>query len=106
MANIDYEIAKKEIIKKFEEHDNRVIIFWYDESKSFYDDIKNDSFDGIKKIIYNNNEFAIKHLLEVEDLESNYLLYFPCPRPQDNENWLLDILLYSEEYYADRKSVV
>ena len=101
MANIDYEIAKKEIIKKFEEHDNRVIIFWYDESKSFYDDIKNDSFDGIKKIIYNNNEFAIKHLLEVEDLESNYLLYFPCPRPQDNENWLLDILLYSEEYYAD-----
>lgn len=101
MANIDYELAKKEIERKFKEYDHRLFIFWYDESKNFFEDIKNDTFENVKTIIFDNNEFAIKHLLEVEDLESNYLIYFPCPRPQDKDNWLLDILLYSEEYYAD-----
>lgn len=102
MSNIDYELAKKEIESKFNEYDHRIFVFWYDETKSFLDDVKRDTFEKAKKIIYDNNEFAIKHLLEVEDLESNYLVYFPCARPQDKENWLLDILLYSVEYYADQ----
>lgn len=100
MANIDYELAKKEIEKKFTDGDHR-IVFWYDETKDFFDDIKNDQITGVRIVIFENNEFAIKHLLEVEDKESKFLVYFPCARPQDKDNWLLDILLYSEEYYAD-----
>lgn len=100
MSNIDYELAKKEIEKKFTDGEHR-IVFWYDETKNFFEDVENDTFINAKTIIFNNNEFSIKHLLEVEDIESNYLIYFPCGRPQDKENWLLDILLYSEEYYAD-----
>lgn len=101
MAKIDYELAKKEIEEKFKEYDHRVVVFWYDETKSFYEHVKNDIIENVKTIIFENNEFEIKHKLEVEDLESNYLIYFPCARPQDKDNWLLDILLYSEEYYAD-----
>ena len=100
MANIDYELAKKEIEKKFRNEDHR-IVFWYDETKNFFEDVKNDQFENVKTIIFDNNEFAIKHLLEVEDTISNFLIYFPCSRPQDKDNWLLDILIYSEEYYAD-----
>lgn len=102
MANIDYELAKKEIESIFKEHDHHIFIFWYDETQSFLEEFKNDSFENVKTIIYDHNEFAIKHQLEVEDLESSYLIYFPCARPQDKDNWLLDTLLYSVEYYADQ----
>lgn len=100
MANIDYDLAKKEILSKFAEQEHR-ITFWYDESQSFLDNIKGDNYGDIKVILFNNNEFAIKHLLEVEDTKSKYLIYFPMKRPSDRDNWLLDILFYSEEYYAD-----
>jgi uncharacterized protein (TIGR02687 family) len=100
MANIDYELAKKELESKFKDQDYR-IIFWYDETKSFYDDVKNDKFNNVKTIIFDKNEFEIKYLIEVEDKTSNLLIYFPIGRPQDKDNWLLDILIYSYEYYAD-----
>lgn len=100
MANIDYELAKKEIMDLFKEGEHR-IVFWYDETKNFFDDLKKDDFEDIKVVIFNKNEFAIKHLLEIEDTISKFLVYFPCARPHDKDNWLLDILLYSEEYYAD-----
>lgn len=102
LGNIDYDLAKNEIESKFKEYDYRICIFWYDETQSFLEEIKNDSFDNVKTIIYDKNEFAIKHQIEVEDLESNFLIYFPCPRPQDKDNWLLDTLLYGIEYYADQ----
>jgi uncharacterized protein (TIGR02687 family) len=102
LGNIDYDLAKNEIESKFKEFEHRICIFWYDETQSFLEEIKNDSFDNVKTIIYDKNEFAIKHQIEVEDLESNFLIYFPCPRPQDKDNWLLDTLLYSVEYYADQ----
>lgn len=101
MSNLGYIEAKKEILQIFSGHDHRIILFWYDETKEFLDDIKTDVFEGIKIVIFDNNEFEIKYLLEVQDTESNFLLYFPCARPQDKDNWLLDMLLYSQEYYAD-----
>lgn len=106
MSSIDYELAKNEIEQKFEKASHRTVVFWYDESKSFQELVEADQFENAKIIIFNNNEFSIKHTLEVEDLESNYLIYFPCARPRDRDNWLLDILLYSEEYYADEVALI
>lgn len=100
--NSSYAEAKLQLDKMFEKpSDHRHIIFWYDPQQDFIDEIKQDSFSNAKIVIYNNNPFSIKTLLEIEDKESNFLLYFPCDRPKDVDNWLLDILLYSEEYYAD-----
>ena len=102
MNDSSYQEAKNQLIKMFNKpSDFRRVIFWYDETQTFIDEIKNDSFDNAKVIIYENNPFSIKTLLEIEDTKSNYLIYFPCKRPSDVENWLLDTLLYSEEYYAD-----
>ena len=102
MNDSSYQEAKLQLIKMFNKpSDFRHVIFWYDETQTFTEEIKNDSFDNAKVIIYENNPFSIKTLLELEDKTSNYLIYFPCKRPSDVENWLLDTLLYSEEYYAD-----
>lgn len=102
MSDSSYQEAKLQLIKMFNKpSDFRHIIFWYDETQTFIEEIKNDSFDNAKIVIYENNPFSIKTLLEIEDTKSNYLIYFPCKRPTDVENWLLDTLLYSEEYYAD-----
>ncbi|MCR5727519.1 MAG: BREX-1 system phosphatase PglZ type A [Lachnospiraceae bacterium] len=103
MASIDYQEARKEIIRMFsqKEASGRKIIFWYDPPANFKDDIVDDNYDCCKMLYCDRNEFAIKKTIEHDDVESNYLVYIPSEKPADNENWLLDILMYSDEYYAD-----
>ena len=103
MASIDYQEARKEIIKLFGRKDasGRKIIFWYDPPANFKDDIAGDNYDCCKVLVCDKNEFAIKKTIEHDDPVSDYLIYIPSEKPADNENWLLDILMYSEEYYAD-----
>lgn len=103
MEQNSYIEAKNQLLNIFKKRSDygRRVVFWYDAPKNFYEDIRNDSFENAKIVIYNNNPFSIKSLLEVEDTESNYLIYFPCEKPKDVENWLLDTLLYNDEYYAD-----
>ena len=102
MASIDYQGAKKEIESIFAKSDTRrKIIFWYDAPMNFKEDISTDSFENCRLLICDKNEFEIKKTIEHEDLISNFLIYIPSERPVDTENWLLDILMYSQEYYAD-----
>ena len=103
MASIDYQEARKEIIKLFGRKDasDRKIIFWYDPPANFKEDISSDSYDCCKVLFCDKNEFAIKKTIEHDDPKSNFLVYIPTEKPADNENWLMDILMYSEEYYAD-----
>lgn len=85
---------------------NRRILFWYDEEAEFTDDLDELDLGDVILLIVDNNYFEIKHILEVEDTASNYLIYKPGPRPDDLDNWLLDIELYSEIFSADRASIV
>lgn len=102
MASIDYQGAKTEIEAIFAKVDGqRKIIFWYDAPMNFKDDIMNDTFVNCKLLVCDKNEFEIKRTIEHDDLISNFLIYIPSERPMDTENWLLDILMYSQEYYAD-----
>lgn len=102
MASIDYQGAKTEIENILAHSDTqRKIIFWYDAPKNFKEDVENDTFPNCRVLICEQNEFEIKKTIEHEDPVSNFLVYVPSERPADTENWLLDILMYSEEYYAD-----
>ena len=102
MASIDYQGAKQEIERIIENSaSKRTVVFWYDPAKNFVEDIKDDSFSNCKTLICDHNEFEIKKIIEHDDLTSNFLVYVPSERPADNDNWLLDILMYSKEYYAD-----
>lgn len=85
----------------------RNIIFWYDAETEFVDDIKDLELEGVEILhLTDNNSFYIKYLLEKEDLESNYLIYSPNPRPTPRENWLLDIEKYSGEFSTDKATVI
>lgn len=102
MASIDYQEARKEIIKLFASNDSeRMIIFWYDPPMNFKEDIAADNYECCRVLVCDKNEFAIKKIVEHDDVQSNFLIYVPTEKPGDAENWLLDILMYSEEYYAD-----
>lgn len=102
MANIDYNGARKEIAHIFEKSGGeRKVVFWYDAPAIFKDDILADNYDCCKVLICDKNEFSIKKTIEHDDPTSNYLVYIPFEKPENSENWLLDVLLYSEEYYAD-----
>ena len=101
MASIDYQEARKEIVNLFKNADGRKIIFWYDAPANFKEDINADSYDCCKVLVCDKNEFLIKKEIEHDDTSSNYLVYIPHEKPVDRENWLLDILMYSDEYYAD-----
>ena len=84
----------------------RRIIFWYDEDKEFEDKVEEVVLENAKVVaLTGNNAFSVKKLLSVDDLTTNYLVYSPlaCNRPDDN--WLLDIELYSEEFRADLISI-
>ena len=52
-----------------------------------------------------NNFFKLKIEIEIEHPKQSYLLYAPFSRPSDEENLLLDILLYSSEFKADQIAI-
>lgn len=86
----------------------RHIVFWYDEEgnyENFYEtlnipNVKKEKINKNKKGLV-NNLLPLKIKLEIEDTNSNYLIYAPFSRPIDSENFLLNIEMYSEEYIAD-----
>lgn len=108
MASIDYSEARKEIIKIFlnRTSNERKILFWYDASAIFKEDVITDNLDCCRVLVCDRNEFSIKKTIEHDDLDSNFLVYVPHDKPVDTENWLLDILCYSEEYYADTVALI
>ena len=73
------------------------IVFWYDAEQSFTDSLAEiNKVIGDIKILNMQGQSALgtKILLEREDTENKYLLYFPYAEPDLEQDWLLDIKLY------------
>ena len=107
---MDIDMINQDLIRRFAaplpEFYQRRIIFWYDEERAFEDQIGDLSLDGIKLLVLTgNNTFAAKKLLCEDDTTSNYLVYDPRPYMKDDNNWLINIQLYSEEFRADLNSI-
>ena len=84
----------------------RRIIFWYDEDKEFEDKLDEVVLENAKVIaLTGNNAFSVKKLLSVDDLTTNYLVYSPCVYNRPDDNWILDVELYREEFRADLISI-
>ena len=84
----------------------RRIIFWYDEDREFEDKIEEVILDNAKVLVLTgNNTFAAKKLLASDDTTSNYLVYCPLRYEKLEDNWLINIELYSEEFRADLNSI-
>lgn len=84
----------------------RRIVFWYDEDKEFEDKLDEIVLTNAKLVaLTGTNNFEVKKLLGVDDITSNYLVYCPLAYDKPEDNWLIDIELYSEEFRADLISI-
>lgn len=88
------------------EGEKRKLVFWEDREKQFLDELEQINIDGVKVVtLTEQNQFATKHLLEAEDLDTSYLIYTNVDL-QSEDNWLLDTVIYSSVFYADRISIL
>ena len=84
----------------------RRIVVWIDEDQEFVDKLDKITLGGAKVVaLTGTNNFYVKKLLAVDDPTSNYLVYRPFAYESDEDNWLLDVELYAEEFRADLVSM-
>ncbi|MGX6979340.1 BREX-1 system phosphatase PglZ type A [Vagococcus elongatus] len=107
---MDLEEILKDLEKRFKEpypeFYKRRIIFWKDEEREFEDAIDTISIQDVRVLkMAKNNKFIVKKLLSFDDQESDFLVY--CPFYFDNieDNWIRDIMRYSEDFRADLGSI-
>jgi hypothetical protein len=74
------------------------LVFWYDGAGDWDKEFEAFAADDVEKVRVENNEFGVKvHILHHSDRNTRFLIYFPSPRPNDADNWLLDLLLQGNE---------
>ena len=84
----------------------RRIIVWIDEDREFADKLGELTINGAKIVaLTGTNNFYVKKLLAVDDPTGNYLVYRPFAYENDEDNWLLDVEIYAEEFRADLVSM-
>ena len=84
------------------EFNQRRIIFWQDEDREFESMLDELSIPDVTIIkLTGTNNFAVKKLLLHDDLTGNYLIYNPFSYAEPQDDWLLDIEKFSEEYRSD-----
>jgi len=85
---------------------NRRIIWWQDDDREFEDAIPELQLEGAKVLVLNgHNSYAAKKLLVEDDPYSSYLVYCPLTFSRPEDNWLINVQLYSEEFRADLNSI-
>lgn len=94
-------------LKKLFHDDGRRIVFWYDEKRAFEADFDNLELSGVQKRRLDQlGLLGMKIEIEKTRPTDKFLLYTPGPKPNPQDNWLLDILLYSGEFNADKATLI
>ena len=106
---MELESVVKQLNKRFAEplpeFYKRRVIFWNDEDGDFKDEVASLNLDNAKVVVlHENNNFTLKRLLTSEDLDHNYLVYNRFAIELEDD-WLLDIKLFSEDFRADQLSM-
>ena len=110
MAGMDLQTIVQDLNKRFAaplpEFYKRRIVVWHDEDQEFVDRISDIELTNAKIVtLTESNNFYVKKLLNFDDTTGNYLLYVPVSYESKEDNWLLDIELYSEQFRADLVSM-
>jgi uncharacterized protein (TIGR02687 family) len=83
------------------------LVFWYDPEQNFGDELANLELPDVQVMdMTGESTLGVKLTLELEDSNGKYLLYFPHAEPESEDDWLLDMKLYSRTFYADRISII
>lgn len=103
---MDTEKVMLDLNKRFQaplpDYYKRRIIFWFDEDREFEDKLDEITLNNAQLVrLTGRNTFAVKKLIGHDDPYSNFLIYSPINYEKLEDNWLLDVQLYSEEFRAD-----
>lgn len=83
------------------------LVFWNDPEREFEDVLSSLALDGVRVLRLDElGALEVKIHVEREDSEGRYLLYSPAEEPDYEDDWLLDIRLYSRAFRADRASII
>ena len=83
------------------------LVFWNDPEREFLSSLPDIALDDVTILKLDETPaLELKIRLEREDPEGRYLLYSPNEEPEYQDDWLLDIRLYSRSFRADRASIL
>lgn len=83
------------------------IVFWNDPDREFQNTLPFLSLDGVTTLRLDEvGALEAKYRLEREEPTGKFLLYAPTEEPDYEDDWLLDIRLYSRSFRADRASIL
>lgn len=81
------------------------IIFWYDENEELKLQFNELVLEGIEKLVVEKNQFYIKFFVNKEKPNTKFLLYLPYKKPENSENWLLDMELASYVFQTKQEAM-
>ena len=81
------------------------LVFWYDEKADMTDLFNSLDMGGVEKVVIENNEFMLKYKVLIEQPKQRFLIYQPKEKPDDNNNWLLDLVLSNYEFHTEAASL-
>ncbi|MFP3913097.1 MAG: BREX-1 system phosphatase PglZ type A [Desulfobacteraceae bacterium] len=95
------------LARLFDEEGYR-IVFWNDPDREFYITLTSLNLpDGVRILrLDQTGALEAKIRMERDDPEGRYLVYSPAGEPDYEDDWLLDIRLYSHGFRADRASII
>ena len=83
------------------------IVFWNDPDREFQMILSMLGIDGVTTLRLDEvGALEAKYRLEREEPTGKFLLYAPTEEPDYEDDWLLDIRLYSRSFRADRASIL
>ena len=96
-----------EALHKIYHDEGQRIVFWHDPEREFESVVPTLELPNITTLnLHEEAALAVKIRLEREDPAGKYLLYAPSEEPDNENDWLLDIRLYSRSFRADRASII
>jgi len=102
--NIDQ--IKETLTQIFQDKKKR-IVFWYDGEKEFEEILPSIGLDNVQIVHLDEiSSLSLKIEIECGDPANRYVLYAPYHEPAPEDDWLLDIRLYSHTFHADKASII
>jgi uncharacterized protein (TIGR02687 family) len=102
----DFQQIHSALYRVFHEEDQR-IVFWNDPDREFLEALPTIVVDGVTPLRLDQvGALEVKIRVEREEPTTKFLLYSPAEEPDFEDDWLLDIRLYSRSFRADRASIL
>ena len=81
------------------------IVCWRDRKNDLHDEFEALELTGVEKIEVKNNEFAVLYRVLRAEPDKKFLIFVSGEEPPPEENWLLDLEVTFDNFYADQTSL-